>query len=175
MVEKDASPEGQRKWVGHRGRPLEGSKQESEFRWMVPKISVASQERGALGRDFRQNRAHHSLTGSLLFLLSLPQLHLGASFEWTFVRLFVTPRTVAHQSPISMRFSRQEHWSGLLSPSPGDLPNPGIELTSFTSPALAGRFFTTSTTLGWRKRKECWDFYLCNWPTAQPFTKMMTE
>ena len=49
------------------------------------------------------------------------------------VRLFATPWTVAHQAPPSMEFSRQEHWSGLPFPSPGDLPNPGIELRS---PAL---------------------------------------
>ena len=49
------------------------------------------------------------------------------------VRLFVTPWTVAHQAPLSMGFSRQEYWSGLLFPSPGDLPNPGIEPRS---PAL---------------------------------------
>ena len=40
---------------------------------------------------------------------------------------FVTPWTVAHQAPPSMEFSRQEYWSGLPGPSPGDLPNPGIE------------------------------------------------
>ena len=39
----------------------------------------------------------------------------------------MTPRTIAHQAPLSMEFSRQEYWSGLLLPSPGDLPNPGIE------------------------------------------------
>ena len=43
------------------------------------------------------------------------------------VQLFVTPWTVAHQAPLSMGFSRQEYWSGLPFPSPGDLPNPGIE------------------------------------------------
>ena len=43
------------------------------------------------------------------------------------VRLFSTPRTVAYQAPRSMGFSRQEYWSGLPFPSPGDLPNPGIE------------------------------------------------
>ena len=45
-----------------------------------------------------------------------------------------------------MGFSEQEYWSGLLFPPLGDLPNPGIEPASFMSPALAGRFFTTSTT-----------------------------
>ena len=43
------------------------------------------------------------------------------------VQLFVTPRTAAYQAPQSMKFSRQEYWSGLPSPSPGDLPNPGIK------------------------------------------------
>ena len=43
------------------------------------------------------------------------------------VQLFATPWTVAHQTPPSMGFSRQEYWSGLPFPSPGDLPNPGIE------------------------------------------------
>ena len=43
------------------------------------------------------------------------------------VRLFATPWTAAYQAPPSMEFSRQEYWSGLPFPSPGDLPNPGIE------------------------------------------------
>ena len=43
------------------------------------------------------------------------------------VRLFATPWTVAYQAPPSTEFSRQEYWSGLPFPSPGDLPNPGIE------------------------------------------------
>ena len=45
-----------------------------------------------------------------------------------------------------MGFSRQEYWSGLPCPPPGDLPNPGIEPMSLTSPALAGEFFTTNVT-----------------------------
>ena len=56
--------------------------------------------------------------------------------------------TVVHQAPLSMGFSRQEYWSGLPCPSPGYLPNPGVEPASFMSPALAGGFFTTSTSLG---------------------------
>ena len=60
------------------------------------------------------------------------------------VRLFATPWTVALQAPPSMVFSRQEYWSGLLCPPPGDLPDPGIEPASLMSPVLAGRFFTTS-------------------------------
>ena len=48
------------------------------------------------------------------------------------VQFFVTPWTIAHQAPLSMEFSRQEFWSGLLLPSPGDLPNPGIKPRSLT-------------------------------------------
>ena len=59
------------------------------------------------------------------------------------VQLFVTPWTVAHQAPLSMGFPRQEDRSGLPSPPPGDLLNPGIESTSPVAPALAGGFFTT--------------------------------
>ena len=53
---------------------------------------------------------------------------------------------IACQAPLCMEFSRQEYWSGLPLSSLGDLPDTGIELTSFMSPALAGRFFTTSAT-----------------------------
>ena len=62
------------------------------------------------------------------------------------VRLFMTPWTVAHQALLSMGFSEQEYWSGLLCPPPGDLPDLGIESVSLMSPALGGRFFTTSAT-----------------------------
>ena len=47
---------------------------------------------------------------------------------------------------LSMGFSRKEYWSGLPCPPPGNLPDPGVELASLMSPALVGRFFTTSTT-----------------------------
>ena len=46
------------------------------------------------------------------------------------VQLFVTPWTVAHQAPLPMEFSRQEYWSGVLFPTPGDLPDPVIEPVS---------------------------------------------
>ena len=58
------------------------------------------------------------------------------------VWLFVTPWTVACQTPLSMGFPRKEYWSGLPFPSPGDLPDPGIKPVSPTSPVLASRFFT---------------------------------
>ena len=53
---------------------------------------------------------------------------------------FAIPWTLAHPAPLSMDFPRQEYWSGLPCPPPGDLPDPGIQPAS---PALAGRFFTT--------------------------------
>ena len=59
------------------------------------------------------------------------------------VQLFSTPWTVACQAPLSVGFSRQEYWGGLLVPSPKDLSDPGIKPTSPASPALAGRFLTT--------------------------------
>ena len=62
------------------------------------------------------------------------------------VQLFATLWTVARQAPLFLGFSRQEHWSGLPCPPPGDLPNPGIQPASLISPALAGEFFTTSAT-----------------------------
>ena len=62
------------------------------------------------------------------------------------VQLCVTLWTKAHQAPLFMGFSRQEYWSGLPCPPPRDLPDPGTELTSLTSPALVGKFFTSSAT-----------------------------
>ena len=59
--------------------------------------------------------------------------------------IIVTLWTIACQAPLSMGVSRQECWSGLPCPPPGDLPDPGIEPVSLVSPALAGRFFTTSS------------------------------
>ena len=59
------------------------------------------------------------------------------------VQLFEILWTVAHQAPLFTGFSRQEYWSGLPFPSPGDLPDPGVEPKSPASLVLAGRFFTT--------------------------------
>ena len=90
---------------------------------------------------------HHSSKAPILqcsaFLMvkhSYPHMTTGKtmsvkSFSW--VRLFVTPWTVALQAPLSMEFFRQEYWSGLPFPSPGDLPDPGIEPGSSTQQADA--------------------------------------
>ena len=65
-------------------------------------------------------------------------------FNRSVVSDFATPLTVVHQAPLSIGFSRQEYWSGLLLPSPGDVPDPGIKPASLMSPALASRFFLLS-------------------------------
>ena len=71
---------------------------------------------------------------------------LVAVQSFSVVQLFATPWTAAHQVPLSLGFYRQEYWSGSPFPSPGNLPDPGIEPSSFMSPALAGGFFTSSAT-----------------------------
>ena len=69
--------------------------------------------------------------------------------RFSHVQFFATPWTVAHQVPLSMAFSRQEFSrSEVMGAPPGDLPNPGREPPSLTSPALAGGFFATSATWG---------------------------
>ena len=73
---------------------------------------------------------------------------------------FATLWTVASQAPLSMGLSWHEYYSGLPFPPPGDLSNPGIEPMSLMIPALAGRFFTTTTT--WEAWVNCMvcEFYL---------------
>ena len=67
------------------------------------------------------------------------------------VRLFATPWTIACQAPLSTGFSRQEYWSGLPLPSPGNLPDPGHKPAS---PALAGGFFTAETPQQGKRTKK---------------------
>ena len=79
--------------------------------------------------------------------------------RFSHVRLFATPWTVARQAPLSMGFFRQEYWSGLPCPPPGDLPHPGIEPVSL-SPALAGGFFPTCVQLiatSWTVDRQGWE------------------
>ena len=72
------------------------------------------------------------------------------------VWLFVISWTVAHQVPLPLGFSRQEYWSGLPFPPSGDLPKSGIEPES---PALTGRFLTTSAT--WEARQHLASILMC--------------
>ena len=79
------------------------------------------------------------------------------------VRLFATPWTVAHQAPSPMEFSRQEYWSGLPYPSPGNLPDPGIEPRS---PALQA----DSLHLSHQGSSQCQDMTLqINYVFAKAF------
>ena len=81
---------------------------------------------------------------SLFFIHTETHTH---TFILSHVRLFFTPRTAAHQAPLSMGCSRQEYWSGLPCSPPGDLRSPGIKPICFMSPALAGGFFTSNATI----------------------------
>ena len=81
-------------------------------------------------------------------------MHVLAS-SLSCVPLLVIPWTVAHQDPLPMEFSRQEYWSWVPFPTPGDLLNPRIKPTSLASPALAGGFFTTSAI--WEALNNCND------------------
>ena len=88
-----------------------------------------------------------------------PWTHISYSWDYINIRctwcvlghfshvwLFATLWTVVCQALLFVGFSRQEYWSGWPFPPPGDLPEPGLNLGLFTPPALAGKFFTTSTT-----------------------------
>ena len=98
--------------------------------------------------------ASHITSLSLSFLIcktleiyqAQPTLILRVSCLIIHVQLFGTLWTIAHQTPLSMGFSRQEYWNGLQCPPPGYLSNPGIKPTSLMSPALAGVSFITSST-----------------------------
>ena len=71
------------------------------------------------------------------FYVNYVYKHVLCAQLLSLVQLLEIPWTVACQAPLSMEFSRQEYWNGLPFPPPGDLPDPGIELTSPASPALA--------------------------------------
>ena len=109
----------------------------------------------SLYQKFRAECASESLEGQWRQRWLVSEVSASVGLEWglhacmlsSFSRFwfFVTTWTVDRQDPPSIGFSRQEHRSGLLCPPPGDLPNPGTELSYVST--LAGRFFTTSTTL----------------------------
>ena len=101
--------------------------------------SYTEQARTVLLLDFK----------SFLHLILSPSRLLCTCLLYRFscVLRFATLWTVACQAPLSMVLSRQEYWRGLPCPSPGNLPNPGIELVSFMSPELA-ELFTGETQLG---------------------------
>ena len=84
----------------------------------------------SLVRDLRPHMCHRQLGNPCVCVCMCESL--------SHVRLFATLWTVALQAPLSVETSRQEYWSGFPFPSPGDLPDPGIEPKSLVSPALAG-------------------------------------
>ena len=79
-------------------------------------------------------------------------LSMGVLSCFSHVRLCATLWAVAHQGPLSMEFSRQDYWSGLPCPPPGEFPDPGMEPAFLMSPALADRSFTSSAT--WEAHQE---------------------
>ena len=104
----------------------------------------------------------------IFFYQTLPWGKPKRKIKWvkslSYVRLFATSWTVAHQDSLSMGFPRQEYWSGLPFPSSGDLHNPGIKPGS---PALAGGFFTAEP-LGKPERINLTKYYPL-WPTDIPY------
>ena len=86
------------------------------------------------GRNFRflNHRQTSSLPWDLAQSFDLKKVALDnvKVKSLSLVQLFATPWTVAYQAPLSMEFSRQEYWSGFPFPSPGNLPDPGLEPTS---------------------------------------------
>ena len=96
-------------------------------------LPIPCLETRSLKHQERKGRNEHFLSAQsaqgISFICCCPQ-------SLSCVQLFGTPWTIAHQAPLSMGFSRQEYWSGLPFPSPGDLPNSGIEPTSPEPPAL---------------------------------------
>ena len=75
------------------------------------------------------------------------------------VQLFATLWAVAHQAPLSMGFSRQEYWSGLPCPPPGDLPDPGIEPASPVAPCILAGGFSTTEPPGKPKEKPACPYF----------------
>ena len=132
--------------------------QAQEIQKLIMVLNLFPQQK--LDKDSRFQWFHFpALFFPFMLLSSLTQLETevhGRSFvcvlcRFSHVWLFATPWTVARQAPLSMGFSRQEYWSGSPDPPPGDLPDSGVKSTSLMSPAVAGRFFTTSATWeAWR-------------------------
>ena len=104
------------------------------------KLCLWSQSKILSFEDQESNTIHHKLSINFYCVCACVLNHFSQ------VQLFATLWTVASQAPLSMGFPRQEYWSELLCPPPRDLPDSRIETASLRSPALSGRFFTSSTT-----------------------------
>ena len=98
-----------------------------------------------MNRSIQYHLSKTDVVSTLSYRLS--RLYACMLSCFSHVQFCETLWTVACQAPLSVGFSRQEYWSGLPLPPPGDLPNPGVEPMSLMSPALAGRFLTTLAPL----------------------------
>ena len=122
--------------------PEEQSSQERN--WKLWQIKMVDQSRYAYPKG-KNTRAWEKLDSTFKIFSELPY---STKCKRTFsrVQLFVTPWTVAHQGPLFMGFSRQEYWSGLSFPPPGDLLDPSIKPRSLCVSYTGSRFFTTGAT-----------------------------
>ena len=113
-------------------------------------LSKELQEYKSINKNWSQNNLNHRMRCALAQFKFPKYIHNRGCVcmlsHFSHIWLFATPWTVAHQTPLSVGFSRQEYWSELPFSPPGYLAIPGIEPTSLMSPALAGRFFTTTAT-----------------------------
>ena len=113
-----------------------------------------------------------------LYMCLYANMYAWVLSRFSCVRLFVTPWTVACQAPVSIGFFRQEYWSGLTCPPPGDFPDPGVKPASLMSPALAGGFFTTEPPgkpmqiwgIDIHGGKDSWDSFIV-YTESQPCTR----
>ena len=106
----------------------------SSVAWRIPQTGVAES-------DTTERLNHHQPPGDSDTSGCAPRYSIMST---PFVTPWTVTWTVAHQTPMSMGFPRQEYWSGLPCPPPGDLPNSRTEPSSPVAPVLAGRFLTTA-------------------------------
>ena len=123
---------------------LQGSNSETTCRW-THSFVLTIQESDRISPLTEEIYVSLNL-GFPLPIQALPWRLVSVLSCFSCVRLLVTPWTVACQTAPSIGFSRQEYWSELPFPPPGDFPNSGTEPKSLMSPALAGELFTTNAT-----------------------------
>ena len=137
-------------WEAHRTPNKLKAKQKhpytQAYHFQLQKIENKIPERGKKHLTYRRTKIR-IISDFSTETIQIREWH--ACCHFSHVQLLATPWTVACQAPLSIGFSRQEYWSGLPCPL-----NPGIESVSFTSPALAGGFFTTTATQ-WSKYFKC--------------------
>ena len=136
-----------------RMKEKKGGKKEERWGREVGRKDEDSLQKILVSYVVSANKAHsdgqvqeHSFMTIRIFLLGekLVLEYNACMLSWSVMLGSLQPSgTVARQASLSMGFSRQEYWSELSFPPPGDLPDPGTETSSPTSPAFAAGFFTT--------------------------------